>query len=91
MDTIKITSQTLINGSPADNLSKDDILGIIRDQEAEIARLEKLAHKPEFLEKDLDARKAGLDALLKLVNERETAAVAAAPVTRAELAEILKK
>ena len=91
MDGIKITTQTLVNGAPADVLSKDDILGIIRDQEAEIARLEKLAHKPEFLEKDLDARKAGLDALLKLVNEREKAAAAAAPVTRAELAEILKK
>ena len=91
MDTIKITSQTLVNGSPADMLSKSDILGIIRDQEAEIKRLEALAHKPDFLTKELDERKAGLEALVALVNEREKAAGDNAPVTRAELAEILKK
>jgi hypothetical protein len=91
MDTIKITSQTLINGAPADRLSKSDILGIIRDQEFEIKRLEGMAHKPEFLEKELTERAAGLAALVALVNEREKTADANAPVTRAELAEILKK
>lgn len=91
MDTIKITTQTLINGAPADRLSKSDILGIIRDQESEIKRLESLAHKPEFLEKELTERAAGLAALVALVDEREKTADANAPVTRAELAEILKK
>ena len=91
MDTIKITTQTLVNGSPADRLSKSDILGIIRDQESEIKRLEGLAHKPEFLEKELAERAAGLKALVELVNSREKTADANAPVTRAELAEILKK
>ena len=91
MDTIKITTQTLVNGSPADRLSKSDILGIIQDQESEIKRLEGLAHKPEFLEKELTERAAGLAALVALVNEREKTADANAPVTRAELAEILKK
>ena len=91
MDTIKITQQTLINGSPADKLSKSDVLGIIRDQESEIKRLESLAHKPEFLEKELAERAAGLKALVELVNSREKTADANAPVTRAELAEILKK
>lgn len=88
---LSITTQILVNGSPVENLTDADILDNIRDQEAEIARLEKLTHKPEFLEKDLDARKAGIEALVKLVNERKKAAGDNAPVTRAELAEILKK
>jgi len=79
-----ITTQVLVNDEPLDTLNEDAVLDQIRFQEQEIAREEKLANRPEFLTERIEARKAGIEKLLKLVNERKAAAKAAEPVTRAE-------
>ena len=88
---LQIETQVLINGVPLKGMPKDEVLSQIKFQEDEIARLEKIAHRPASLSKELDDRKAAIAKLVELVDAADAEARAAEPVTRAEFEAAAKK
>ena len=69
---IEVTVQINVNGQNAANFSAAQLYGLIGQQEAEIAALQKLANKPQSLLKEVAARQAGIDALVAFLDQRDT-------------------
>ena len=69
---IEVTVQINVNGQNAANFSDAQLYGLIGQQEAEIAALQKLANKPQSLLKEVAARQAGIDALVAFLDQRDT-------------------
>lgn len=73
---IKIETRIFVNGQDVTSLKDDDLYQLIADQEKAISELEKIQTKPKRLQKEIDDRRAGIEALVKMLNERDTKATA---------------
>jgi hypothetical protein len=71
---IKMTVKTLMNGIDLATLDKSQVFDIIAEQEGEIAKLSKIENKPIDLEREIAARKAGIQKLVDHLNAKTAAA-----------------
>lgn len=69
---IKIETRIFVNGQDVTGLKDDDLYQLIADQEKAISELEKIQTKPKRLQKEIDDRRAGIEALVKMLDERDT-------------------
>lgn len=69
---IKIETRIFVNGQDVAGLKDDDVYQLIADQEKAISELEKIQTKPKRLQKEIDDRRAGIEALVKMLDERDT-------------------
>lgn len=69
---IKIETRIFVNGQDVTGLKDDDLYQLIADQEKAISELEKIQAKPKRLQKEIDDRRAGIEALVKMLDERDT-------------------
>lgn len=78
--------QTLVNGADIKTLGTNQIYALISDSETLIETLSKIKNKPMHLQAEIDAHKAGIDALVKHLDERYLAenpdAVVAKPAAK---------
>ena len=68
---ITVTTQVNVNGVNANNYTDAQLFDMIRYQEAEIKNLQALINKPQSLLREINARQAGIDALVRFMNERD--------------------
>jgi hypothetical protein len=68
---IKIEHKTYVNGTDVANLSTDAIVCIISESEKTIDRLNALRAKPKAVQTKITQLQEGIDALVKLLDERD--------------------
>lgn len=66
--TIKIETQVLINGTPANNFTVDELYAKISEQQKAIKDLEAIDPKPQRLVKEIAARQDGVAELVKYID-----------------------
>jgi hypothetical protein len=71
MKAITITTQTLINGTKAENFDNASLYDLIASEEKRMADLAKIVNKPQRLKDELAERQAGIDALVALLDGRD--------------------
>ena len=69
--SIKIETITYVNGIPVHDLSDDAVFEIISRAEKEITRLEGISARPARIDKRIAELRAGIDELVKLLDERD--------------------
>lgn len=74
MNTITITTKTLVNGIDITTMSKAAIYDLIANQEKKIAELDDIKNKPKSLKKELLDRQAGIDALVAHLDKADDSA-----------------
>ncbi len=70
---IKIESRVFVNGTDVSNYADADLYNLIAEQEKAIGELEKIQTKPKRLQNEINERRAGIEALVKMLDERDTA------------------
>jgi len=70
---IKIESRVFVNGTDVSNFADADLYNLIAEQEKAIGELEKIQTKPKRLQNEIAERRAGIEALVKMLDERDTA------------------
>lgn len=73
MKPISVTTQTLINGTPARLYADEALFELIKKSEDEIARLEQIQNRPQALAQVIDKLYEGISDLVKYMNERDGA------------------
>lgn len=69
---IKIETRVFVNGSDVTGFADADLYNLIAEQEKAIAELEKIQAKPKRLQNEITERRAGIEALVKMLDERDT-------------------
>lgn len=69
--TITVETRTFINGVDATNYTDGTLYSLISREEDAIAKLNALANKPERLVAEIAKRQAGIDSLVKFLNEKD--------------------
>lgn len=70
---IKIESRVFVNGTDVTGYADADLYNLIAEQEKAIGELEKIQTKPKRLQNEINERRAGIEALVKMLDERDTA------------------
>ena len=78
---LEIKTVTFVNGCDVSKLSNDQVLDMITSESERIAKLEALPVKPVTLKKEIDERKAGIQALVDHIDAVNTKAETAAAPT----------
>lgn len=65
---MKIETVTFVNGKDVRMLSVDELLTLVSDSEAEIAKFEKVAHRPKMIDARVVELRDNLRALVSLVD-----------------------
>lgn len=74
MNSIAITTKTLVNGQDIAGLSDSQVYDMIAQQEAEIAKLSAIVNKPQRLVAEIDKRQAGISALVAHLDSKDAPA-----------------
>lgn len=71
MKPITVETRVFVNNTDVTALDNPALYGLISDQEKEIDRLNAIKNKPNRLNEEIKKRQEGIDALVKLLNERD--------------------
>lgn len=74
MKPIEITTKTLVNGQDFGSMTDDALYNLIRKAEDRIKELSDIENKPAKLTAEIEAHKAGIKALVSLMDGRQAAA-----------------
>jgi hypothetical protein len=69
-EPIVIENQTLVNGRSIKEMTNNEIFALISRQEEIIERLSTIQHRPKRLSAEIERRQAGLNELIKLLDEQ---------------------
>lgn len=71
MKPITVETRVFVNNTDVTTLDNPTLYGLIKSQEQEIDNLNSIKNKPDRLNEEIKKRQEGIDALVKLLNERD--------------------